>query len=277
MATSMSASAAAGATGKLRSAKVAKIPEDVADVLRRSATDGRVLRLPTGQLDRALYASVDKVLKAMGGKWDRRAGGHVFPHEVADELAEALENGGAVDRKKTLEQFFTPPEIAERLSQAVGLRAHDHVLEPSAGEGALLERPLQLGCFITAVELDERLAMKLRDRLLRTCGCGVWQSDFEAWEPVARAPISVVLMNPPFSRGQDARHVMRAFDFLAPGGRLAAVMGDHAFAATDAASSNFRRWLDEVGGDAEPLPEASFKASGTRVGTRLVFIRKDDE
>ena len=37
-----------------------------------------------------------------------------------------------------------------------------------------------------------------------------------------------IVMNPPFSRDQDARHVNHAFSFLKPGGKLVAIVGSYA-------------------------------------------------
>ncbi len=41
------------------------------------------------------------------------------------------------------------------------------------------------------------------------------------WQPVQY--YSRVIMNPPFSHGQDIRHILRAFSLLRPGGVLVAV------------------------------------------------------
>ena len=40
-------------------------------------------------LDRKLYMKVDKVLKALGGKWDRRVGGHLFSVDPTDIIEQA--------------------------------------------------------------------------------------------------------------------------------------------------------------------------------------------
>lgn len=269
----MGAPARAGAAANVRHRGVA-LSAEVAEVLSRSTAEGNVVRLPAGQLDRRLYDAVDKALKALGGRWDRRQRGHVFAQPAADLLSDALSDGFARDQKKTLEQFFTPRAIAELMWDAVGLTAGDHVLEPSAGMGMLLAEPIERGCFITAVELDSQLVTGLRNILLGMCGCGIWNADFLTWSPVARAPISVVLMNPPFSGGKDVRHVIRAWDMLAPGGRLAAIMGEHAFISADKPSVQFRSWLGQIGARVESLPPGSFRESGTMVASRLVVGAK---
>jgi 16S rRNA G1207 methylase RsmC len=62
-------------------------------------------------------------------------------------------------------------------------------------------------------------------------------------------------MNPPFSNGQDIDHVRHAFDLLADGGRLIAIMSEGTFYRSDKKAVNFRAWLDEHSGTSERLPE----------------------
>ncbi len=47
-----------------------KISNEVANVLGESRIDGNLLYIPDYQLERKLYSSVDKVLKAITGKWN---------------------------------------------------------------------------------------------------------------------------------------------------------------------------------------------------------------
>jgi predicted RNA methylase len=259
--------------------KQVAITPEVRAVLERSTVDGNVVRLPEGQLARPLYEAVDKVLKALGGKWNRGKGGHVFERGIEGQLADALASGRAVDQTRTQEQFFTPPAVAAVVWGRADLRDDSHVLEPSAGRGALLAAPLALGCLVTAVERDPLLVPALRGLLGSAHGCGVWEADFTTWTPTARAPIDRVVMNPPFSRCQDIAHVTRAFDLLAPGGRLVAVMSPHRVRSQDRPSNDFRVMLSRLGDDAydwEDLPASSFRSSGTDVSTGIITIDKDD-
>jgi len=89
-----------------------------------------------------------------------------------------------------------------------------------------------------------------------------------------------VLMNPPFERiegvgAQDAAHVQRAYDMLAPGGRLVAIMGEGVFFRSYKQETLFREWLEERGATVIELPEGAFKQSGTMVRTRMVVIDRD--
>lgn len=87
-----------------------------------------------------------------------------------------------------------------------------------------------------------------------------------------------IIMNPPFSKGRDIQHVRHAYEFLRPGGRLVAIMGEGAFFHSNQAAENFREWLDSLGATAEKLPEGSFMDPSLPVNTaanaRMVVIDK---
>ncbi len=82
-----------------------------------------------------------------------------------------------------------------------------------------------------------------------------------------------VLMNPPFEKGQDAEHVMRAHALLAPGGWLIAIMSPGPFFRSDAKAVDFRDWFASRRGAKMDLPADSFKESGTGVASVMVAIK----
>jgi predicted RNA methylase len=262
----------------MRVKKVAIAPEAEA-VLREATVEGMIVRLPPRQLPRPVYEAVDKVLKALGGKWNRRAGGHVFPSDPAAQLAEALGDGAAkavVDRKATLELFETPTPLARRMAEWA-VPWSGVVLEPSAGRGRLVEAASFAGGVVHAIELDPENCDHLRKRFPTA---RVRQADFLAVTPPDEAPsYDAVVMNPPFRANADIGHVMHAFRFLKPGGRLAAVTSPHWTFARDKASRAFRAFLDTVaaiGGTFvhEKLPDGTFKDEGTTVATHLLMIQR---
>lgn len=287
-----------------------EIADDVAEVLRNSRIEGDTLTLPPGQLERGLYTRVDKVLQTLGGKWHRGRQCHVFANNgagdiaasLAGELNAAIDAGGLVDRKKTLELFETPAVVAESMIGIVA-RALDaaritrpRVLEPSAGRGRLLaawraifgeDRAEE----ILAIEVDRANcdvleAQGIADDVIHhdflSLGCQVGQQ------------CDVILMNPPFANNADIRHVEHAvYGWLATGGVLVAIMSNHFTFAEDAPSREFRKLIgyeapggrqDDrylCGGDGivdecvvELLPPGTFKGEGTMVNAVLVTIRK---
>jgi len=85
-----------------------------------------------------------------------------------------------------------------------------------------------------------------------------------------------IIMNPPFSKGQEARHVAHAYRFLKPGGRLVAVTSSMAGERSNKVDKQFREWLDAVGAEEAPLPEGAFKEAinSTNVNTKTIVIDK---
>jgi len=249
-----------------------RISDDVLDVLSK----GLVVNAPTqvqitAQLDRRLYTKVNTVLEACGGKWSRKHKAHVFESDPS-VLIEAVLATGEVTTAQDRGFFATPPGLAQYLVQ-MAVSPSDIVLEPSAGEGALIEACLgQRVRHVVAVEYDEQRRKKLAANI-RAIHDWSWVSladerDFMDYAP--DEPFDAVVMNPPFLRvgkGDHLDHVRHAFDLLAPGGRLASVLPSSVTFRDDKRYREFRAWVDKHGGEIEPLPDRSFKASGTGVNT----------
>lgn len=257
--------------------KQVEIAPDVRAVLERGTwPDPAIFRLPDGQLDRKLYEAVNKVLIALGGKWDRKAQGHRFAADARQALETALTDGVAVDQKRTMEQFFTPPAIARQLTDLMGLPRADvrHVLEPSAGAGAIVQALLEINVeHLTIVEKDADLARGLAESLPHGIG-GIWAGDFLEWRPSAALPIDAVAMNPPFGNRADIGHVTRALHFLRPGGVLGAIMSPHWTFAESSLAQAFRGLVNDHSHTWTPLPEGSFRESGTGVNSGILIIHK---
>jgi predicted RNA methylase len=251
------------------------ISEEVADVLHRSTVDGTILRLPGDQLPRPLYEATNKALTMLGGKWDRRKGGHVFPFDPAEKIAAALGDGKVVSRQQKLQLFETPPALAERLCEAIQIGPCDICLEPSAGRGRITSAMRARHPFsVEAVEIDPDNAATLEidgDVSVGRLAVG----DFMSWvvRDEAYRP-NKIAMNPPFTRNQDIRHVRRAFDILRPGGRLAAIVSEHGFTGQERECVEWRDWLAEHRATIEVVPAGAFKESGTGVATRIIVLWK---
>lgn len=250
--------------------KTLAIAPEVMDVLKRSSIHGNVLTLPE-QLDRKLYEKANKVIMLADGKWDRRAQGHVFPSDPRGILGIALEAGEIVDKKKTFQAFYTPEVLADEIAQAANLGPDMHVLEPSVGAGALVYAARRRGVLhIDCMELDETRARATENSLGRKVVVG----NFLMAKP---NPIyDAVIMNPPFTGGQDIEHVLHAYDFLKPGGVLVAIMSTSWQHSALIRAASFRYFLTvrASGYHLYPLPAGTFSESGTQVATLMVTIHK---
>ena len=164
--------------------------------------------------------------------------------------------------------FETPPEIVERMLAHAGIAPDQNVLEPSAGLGAIARGFAEtVGGRFTGYEASPERCRALEQEFPHA---QIRQADFLRSTPLAG--YDRILMNPPFSNGVDALHVIHALKFLAPGGRLVAVMSAGVTFRTTRGALHLKEIIAARGGIIEELQPGSFKASGTNVNTVLVVI-----
>lgn len=251
------------------------IDSKVLDVLSNATIEGNTLKL-TGQLERPLYVAVNKVLEAAGGKWNRKAQAHVFEEDAADLMDQIILTGKVQNKKQELGDFPTPPDVVKRLMQVAQIEAGMLVLEPSAGVGAIAVPVALLGAIVHCFEIDKSKSDKLATRLFATAPVYSVRpsTDFlQVEKPNLSGDLyDRVVMNPPFARQADIKHVMHALRFLSPGGRLVAIMAAGVTFRTDRLTTHFRAIPRMT---MEALPEDSFKESGTNINTVLVTIDKE--
>lgn len=251
------------------------IPEEVLVVLRGAVLTSTTVTLPPEKLDRKLYVQVNNVLEAAGGKWDRRMRAHVFPRDPRELLGLAVETGQIVSKKTELQAFYTPAALATHVASFLPSWATAkpslRVLEPSAGHGALLKPLLAAGVWptnVTCYDIDEEAVAVLNGHGYRA-SC----RDFlTVLDPALVCTFDVVVMNPPFAKGQAVAHVHHALRFPKIGGRLLAIMPPTwetsrvkaAVALRDALTKSYDGWL------VRPLPDGSFREAGTDVKVVLL-------
>lgn len=237
-----------------------KLTPEVEDVLRRSKIQGNVLVLPPGKLPRPLYEAVNKAIANCGGGW-KRGVGHVFDSNPSVKLGLTLESGESVDEKKKFQAFYTPSSLARRVVQMASVDGK-LVLEPSAGLGALVEACVRSGArSVKCFEINPEAVTQLQADGFQDVVC----ADFLQCEPSKK--FERIVMNPPFTKRQDLKHVGHAYKFLENGGRLVAIM-------------QANRTLEEircvVGADCDivqhPVDAGEFKESGTDIATQIAII-----
>jgi len=250
--------------------KTLRFDDDVLEILRNLIwTDDGLTAKITEKLDRPVYEKVNKALFAMGGVWKGgKVQAHVFEKDPRP-LVEGLLQSGAIEVVR--DGFFETPEpVVRMMIDKAEIGKNMSCLEPSAGKGAIAK-------FIKVKTSNLVLIEKNHDRatLLKLEGYDRMEMDFLEYDKLCLVPYMRIVMNPPFEEGQDVDHVRHAYDLLnAKGGRLIAIMGEHAFFAEDKKSVEFRAWFKSVKGWSEKLPEGSFKSSGTGVNARIVVINK---
>lgn len=178
-------------------------------------------------------------------------------------------------------QFYpTPPKVAQKMvAEAYVNKEGIRVLEPSAGEGALITALLAKAphAEVVAVEVDSRRAASL-SRQFPQANVTVLPTNFLTLP--ARPAFDCVLMNPPFYGTHWMDHVLHAYEFLAPRGYLVAVLPVTAEVGSTKSHQEFRAWVDAKNrgmGSARfsSLPSRSFASSGTNIETVLLTIRRE--
>jgi protein-L-isoaspartate O-methyltransferase len=243
--------------------KTIDVPDWAHPLLLNCPVEGNSLRI-TQQLDRPQYVGLNKVLEALGGKWNKKLKAHVFPEDPRQLIANALGDGSVKvdvipDKKQTWGQFFTPMFLVERMVDMAEIESGHRVIEPSAGTGRILQLLDGIeGIQVAAVEIDPEFAANLKENFPRV---NVTCADF--LECGFTLPYDRIMMNPPFSMGADIKHILHARSFLAPGGTLVAIC---------AGGSKQAEQLQPIADLWEELPEDTFQESGTGVRSVLLVI-----
>lgn len=234
--------------------------------------------LPQTQLDRKIYLEVNKHLEHLGGKWNRKTKGHVFDEDPTDSFENMLITGETTDFKKEFQFFETPPELADKMIDMAELKGGDLVLEPSAGQGAILDclrayrRKTGIDFHITGIELS-----KSNCKVLSRKGYFPIQKDFLTSGDRIVDEADKIIMNPPFTKQQDIDHILHAYSLLNPGGILVSVISESPFFRENKKSVAFRQFLGGTGAEIIKNPEGAFKTSGTMVSTRIIKIKKANQ
>jgi phospholipid N-methyltransferase len=225
--------------------------------------DGNLVRL-SKQLEHQDYLKVNTALNALGGKWNRQRGGHVFDEDPTDAI-ESVILTGKWEKKKDFDFYPTPKWLAETMVNLALIEPGMRVLEPEAGDAAIASVILELcpGVKLDVLELDNG-----RREKLHTQGYNCVGSDFLAYQP--GRIYDRVVANPPFSHQQDVDHVLHMASMLKPGGRLVAVMSASITFRTNRKTVQFNEWLRDHNGQIHNNPDRTFAASGTTVKTVTV-------
>ncbi len=253
-----------------------KLDQDVQDIFSKCTIQGNVVLLPEGQLERVIYVKVDKALKALGGKWNRKLKGHVFSQgeDLHALLGQAIKSGEVIDKKQLFQFYETPRSLAERVVELAEIEEGMLVLEPSAGGGVIVNAVLANteARDILAIELNNFCCDNMRN-LFQYEGSRVTiiQNDFLETNP--KPIFDRVVMNPPFTKGQCVKHILHALKCLKSGGRLVSIASPGIMFREQKLYKEVRAWIKRAG-FYEENPKNSFKQSGTAVNTITIVVER---
>ncbi|NQV82382.1 MAG: DUF4942 domain-containing protein [Rhodospirillales bacterium] len=198
--------------------------------------------------------------------------------EVVPDGRQAEDDGGLFTPKTTPAKhygFYPTPDTAAAIvidrSDLYHRKDEEAltVLEPSAGTGNLASLAAAEGAIVDCVEYQAHLATDLqRSGLYRR----VTQMDFLAMQPDPERLYNRLIMNPPFDMERDIDHVMHAWKFLKPEGRLIAIMSAGTEFRTTRKATAFRAFMKKRNANWRDLPAGSFSSVGTNVNTILLTV-----
>lgn len=162
------------------------------------------------------------------------------------------------DVARDLQFYRTSDDVAERLLSHLPGLTGKRVLEPSCGDGAILDALRSAGAHAVGCEVDAA-----RAAMCEAKGHRVMRMNF--LETVPEPTFDFVAMNPPFYGRHYAKHVRHALRFLKPGGRLVSIL--------PATARHDHGELDDLRPQWSDLPIGSFSASGTNINTCIAEIR----
>lgn len=247
------------------------------------------IALSAGQLDRKVYEEVNEVLSRLGGKWTSgKVKAHVFNLDPTRAFNTVLETGlfpaGLTVNNNPYDYFPTPAELALKIAEEALQHIHGgmRVLEPSAGQGAIVEAIRQVrgieDAEIVAVEIDAHHVPILTGKFGPAENVAVVNGDFLLMDASHLGQFDAIPMNPPFTAEKDAlayiTHINHAWQhFLKRGGVLVSVTPAGWLYRQDRRCVEFRAFVEAHGKYVE-CESGAFKASGTGVKTAYVVLKK---
>lgn len=241
------------------------------DVLQKCKINGTTIQLPTGQLDRKLYMEVAKSLELIGGKWKGgKVAGFVFPNDPT-ELLEQIATGEKRNLKKEFQFFSTPNELCDTLVELTDIHASHSVLEPSAGQGAIINA-IYRGSMLRQIDCCELMDVN-RIFLSKIKNVRIIQNDFLMLKNHENS-FDRIIANPPFSKNQDIDHIMKMWECLKPKGRIVSIASRHWLQSSNKKEVAFRKFLEDNQAEIIDVDAGKFKESGTSIATVIIVLNK---
>lgn len=234
--------------------------------INKMIVNGNRLELPTDE-QLANYPAVKKALTLAGGKYKKC--GFLFTDD-AQNVKDRLVGGEAINDKKKFQFFPTPKAVVDLIIKRACITCDMTVLEPSAGQGAIVDAIAEIGAHTSMIELmPENIKV-----LNRKYDIDLIPTDFLKVKPEDHIKYERIVANPPFTKNQDIDHVLHMYKFLGGDGLLVSIMCKSWINGSQKKQVAFREWLDSVGAIVTDIKAGEFKESGTNIATVLVEIRK---
>jgi hypothetical protein len=193
------------------------------------------------------------------------------PEQIAKEKMKELTKE---IHKMNIPGFFpTPKSLIDEMLVFADLENSENFLEPEAGMGDIADAVREKGFTgsITCVERQYTLA-----NFLELKGYNVIDEDILETTELKHEAFDLILMNPPFEKGQDVLHVRYIYqNYLKSGGRLISIMSGGVSSNTTKRFKEFREWVEDRDGwfiDNGQAFKDAFNATG--VNSVMLIIDK---
>lgn len=235
--------------------------------IAKCTVSGNTVLLPKELLDN--YADVRTAMLKAGATYKKNS--FVFPN-AAQQYVDRLLSGDSVNRQKETQFFATPPDLADYLVELAEISNHDMVLEPSAGQGAIVKaihRAIETKVHCCENDEINVKALTAIPGVLLVC------KDFmNIRDNMPVNGYDVIIANPPFTKNKDIEHINHMYIVARKGGRIVSVASKHWQFAADKKCEAFRMWLDAMDARVIDLEAGRFKSSGTMVASCIIVINK---
>lgn len=274
-----------------------KLTEDQINILRDGKIEDNRFYLQW-QLDRKQYVNINKVLETIWLKWNRKQKAHIVELLTEEDLQDAIidicetwEVETIQDTIKKFQFYPTPKELAQKLVELAEVQKDDFVLEPSAWLWNIVDEILpKIKDWakynnIVLIEKDIEKVKELKEKY----NCYEWMKDWNDWlwtyssehkmniylcdflnNWVNTNCFSKIIMNPPFSKSQDVKHILKAYTHLEKWWRLVSIASSSIETRQGKLYEQFRNLDPQF----IKIKENSFKESWTMVNTVIVIINK---
>lgn len=203
-------------------------------------------------------------------------GDYMLDNKTPEQLEKELmrEKMKEIHRMNIPGFFPTPKALIDKMLEYADLEHAQNLLEPSAGMGDIVDmvRERIFSGNITCVERQLTLADVLIMKGYKT----LCQDILETVE-LEYDNYDLILMNPPFEKGQDVLHVQYVYkNYLKSGGRLISIMSGGVASGTMKRFKEFREWVEDRNGffiDNGQAFKDAFNSTG--VSSVMLVIEKE--
>lgn len=237
------------------------------NILALLKPDGnRMEILQTFRFKKKEFNDLKKEIVKAGGKYEKN--GYNFKEDAVIVYDRII--NGDYNIKKKFQFFATTPRIASMIVKLAEITEKDKLLEPQAGQGAIIK-----ACNgVCNIKVDAIELMDLNRTILleSELNFNLIGKDFLKMD--LKGTYSKIVANPPFTKNQDIIHIYKMFEALNSNGRLVTLASKHWKQSSGKKEIEFKKWLNSKNAKIIDIEAGEFKKSGTNIATCILIINK---